>query len=142
MMTGARRIPIKSSTFLATRFGRDCRGGGGARLASRFSPAATDKALKAIRRTIRGWTLHERSDKTLDDLARMFNASIRGWINYYGRYYKSALYPTLRHIDRILARWAHRKFKSLRRKFKSLRRHRRRTQQWLARIANIKSLSR
>ena len=93
-----------------------------------FSPAASDKALKAIRQTIRGWTLHERSDKTLDDLARMFNASIRGWINYYGRYYKSALYPTLRHIDRILARWAHRKFKSL-------RRHRRRTQQWLARIA-------
>ena len=85
MMTGARRIQIRSSTFLATR-------------------------------------------KTLDDLARMFNASIRGWINYYGCYYKSALYPTLRHIDRILARWAHRKFKSL-------RRHRRRTQQWLARIA-------
>ena len=68
------------------------------------------------------------SDKSLDDLARMFNASIRGWINYYGRYYKSALYPTLRHIDRILARWAHRKFKSL-------RRHRRRSQQWLERIA-------
>ena len=41
---------------------------------------------------------------------------------------KSALYPTLRHIDRILARWAHRKFKSL-------RRHRRRSQQWLERIA-------
>jgi hypothetical protein len=33
----------------------------------------------------------------------MFNSYIRGWINYYGRYYKSALYPTLRHIDRILA---------------------------------------
>ena len=93
-----------------------------------FSPAASDKALKAIRQTIRGWTLHQRSDKTLDDLARMFNTTIRGWINYYGCYYKSALYPTLRHIDRILARWAHRKFKSL-------RRHRRRTQQWLARIA-------
>ena len=58
----------------------------------------------------------------------MFNAHIRGWINYYGRYYKSALYPALRHIDRILARWAHRKFKSL-------RRHRRRTAQWLARVA-------
>jgi RNA-directed DNA polymerase len=93
-----------------------------------FSPAASDKALKAIRQTIRGWTLHERSDKTLDDLARMFNASIRGWINYYRRCDKPALYPALRHIDRILARWAHRKFRSL-------RRHRRRTRQWLARIA-------
>jgi RNA-directed DNA polymerase len=66
-----------------------------------FSPAASNKALKTIRQTVRGWALHERSDKSLDDLARMFNANIRGWINYYGRYYKSALYPTLRHIDRI-----------------------------------------
>ena len=93
-----------------------------------FSPAASDKALKKIRQTVRGWTLHERSDKSLDDLARMFNVNIRGWINYYARYYKSALYPTLRHIDRILARWAHRKFKPL-------KRHRRRSQQWLERIA-------
>ena len=66
--------------------------------------------------------------KSLDDLARMFNPNIRGWINYYGAYYKSALYQTLRHIDRILARWAHRKFKSL-------RRHRRRSRHWLDRIA-------
>ena len=93
-----------------------------------FSPAASDKALKEIRQTVRSWTLHERSDKSLDDLAGMFNAIIRGWINYYGAYYKSALYPTLRHIDQILARWAHRKFKSL-------RRHRRRSRHWLDRIA-------
>ena len=93
-----------------------------------FSPAASDKALKTIRQTVRSWALHERSDKSLDDLARMFNSHIRGWINYYGRYYKSALYPTLRHIDLILARWAHRKFKSL-------RRHRRQTAHWIARVA-------
>ena len=85
-------------------------------------------ALKSIRQTVRRWTLHERSDKSLDDLARMFNNHIRGWINYYARYYKSALYPTLRHIDQILARWAIRKFKTL-------RRHRRRARLWLDRIA-------
>jgi hypothetical protein len=55
-----------------------------------------------------------RSDKALDDLARMFNAKIRGWVNYYGAYYKSALYRTLRHIDRKLVLWATRKFKRLR----------------------------
>ena len=92
-----------------------------------FSPAVSGKALRSIRQTVRHWILHERSDKTLDDLARMFNNHIRGWINYYGRFYKSALYPALRHIDRILARWAHRKFKSL-------RRHKRRTHHWLLNI--------
>jgi RNA-directed DNA polymerase len=47
-----------------------------------FSPAASDKVLEAIRQTLRGWALQERSDKTLEDLARMFYATIRGWINY------------------------------------------------------------
>ena len=38
-----------------------------------FLPAASPKALKAIRKAIRGWSLQTRSDKALDDLARMFN---------------------------------------------------------------------
>jgi len=93
-----------------------------------FSPAISNQAAKAIRQEVRSWRLQLRSDKDLDDLARMFNAVIRGWVNYYGAFYKSALYPTLQHIDRKLARWATRKFKRL-------RRHRRRAEQWLRRIA-------
>ena len=61
-----------------------------------FSPAASDKACKRIRQTVRSWGIPRRSDKSLNDLAKMFNSYIRGWINYYGKYYKSALYPTLR----------------------------------------------
>ncbi len=93
-----------------------------------FTPAISNKAGKAIRQEIRRWKLHLRSDKSLEDLAWMFNAKIRGWINYYGRYYKSALYPILRNLDRRLAQWATRKYKRL-------RGHRRRAAQWLARIA-------
>jgi len=100
----------------------------GGKVGVSFSPAAGDKALEAIRRTVRGWSLHQRSDKTLDDPARMFNGHIRGWINYYGRFYPSALYPTLRRIDVFPARWADRKFKSL-------RRHETRAVHWLQRIA-------
>lgn len=93
-----------------------------------FSPAVSGKAAKSIRQEVRSWNLQLRSDKALDDLARMFNATIRGWVNYYGAFYKSALYPTLRQIDRKLVLWATRKFKRL-------RRHRRRATHWLARIA-------
>ena len=93
-----------------------------------FSPAASPTALKAIRGTIRRWSLHLRSDKALDDLARMLNTYIRGWINYYGRFCPSALYPTLWHIERYLARWASGKYKSL-------RGHKRRSRHWLLRIA-------
>ena len=97
-----------------------------------FSPAVSSKALKAVRRELRRWRLPRRSDKSLDDLARMFNPIIRGWINYYGHYYKSALYPTLRHIDAKLAQWAYWKYKTL-------RGHRRRARHWLDRVARRQS---
>jgi RNA-directed DNA polymerase len=93
-----------------------------------FTPAVSDKASKAIRAEIRSWKLHLRSDKAIADLARMFNPIIRGWLQYYGRYYRSALYPLMRQLDRSLARWAYRKYKKL-------RGHLRRATHWLARIS-------
>ncbi|TKB09086.1 group II intron reverse transcriptase/maturase [Desulforhopalus sp. IMCC35007] len=93
-----------------------------------FTPAISNKAAKAIRQKSRDWNWSLRSDKDLEDLAYMFNSTIRGWINYYGRYYKSALYPTLRCLDRRLVMWATRKYKRL-------RNHRRRATHWLDRIA-------
>jgi len=79
-----------------------------------FAPAVSDEAAKAIRRTIRGWKLDERSDKTLGDLAWIANAVVQGWINYYGRFYKAALYAALRALNEYLVRWAQRKYKRLR----------------------------
>jgi RNA-directed DNA polymerase len=66
-----------------------------------------------MRDTFRSWKLPRRSDKAIEDLSRMFNPIIRGWIQYYGRYYRSALYPTMRELDRDLAFWAKRKYKKL-----------------------------
>jgi RNA-directed DNA polymerase len=93
-----------------------------------FSPAVSNKAAKAIRDTFRSWKLPQRSDKAIDDLSRMFNPIIRGWIQYYGRYYHSALYPTMRELDRDLALWA-------KRKYKKLRQHLRRAKHWIARFS-------
>ena len=56
--------------------------------------------------------MHCRSDKALDDLARMFNPYIQGWINYYSHLYRSALYWTLSRVDAALVRWACDKFKA------------------------------
>lgn len=92
-----------------------------------FSPAIADKASKAKRGEIRDWGIHRKSDKSLDDLSRMFNPVIRGWITYYGKFYKSALYPTLRLLNRRLVRWAQQKYKRYR--------HQRRATQWLRDIA-------
>jgi RNA-directed DNA polymerase len=58
----------------------------------------------------------------------MFNPVIRGWMNYYGRYYKSALYPTLRYLNRCLAHWAMAKYKPL-------KRHRRQAEHWVRKVS-------
>ena len=94
-----------------------------------FSPGVSNAAAKAIREEIRRWQLRCRIDKWIDDLARMFNPVIRGWITYYGRYYKSALYPTFRYLDQCLANWAMAKYKRL-------RRHRQRAGHWVSKTAS------
>jgi hypothetical protein len=86
-----------------------------------FLPAASPKALKAIGQTIRRWTLHHRSDKALQELAKMYNPYIQGWINYYGNFYRTQLRPTLKRIDIYVIRWARRKFKRMRHQTKGAR---------------------
>jgi len=93
-----------------------------------FLPAVSTDAMKAMGGVIRSWHLARRSDKPLDDLARMFNNIVQGWINYYGRFYKSRLLYFLRRLNRHLMRWACRKYKRLKRR-------ERRAMAWLAEIA-------
>jgi RNA-directed DNA polymerase len=93
-----------------------------------FTPGVSNKATKAMRQKIRHWYLQLKPGKELLDIARMFNPVLRGWINYYGRFYKSALYGVMRHMNRALIMWA-------RRKYKKLSRHRRRAEYWLGKIA-------
>ena len=92
-----------------------------------FTPAVSQRAANRIRKEIRSWKIHLRSDKNIDDLARMFNAFVQGWVNYYGRYYKSAMYPFLRNIERYLIRWVMRKYK----RFQG---HKQRAKKWLGRV--------
>ena len=73
----------------------------------------SDKAQKEIIKEIRSWKLQLKSDKTINDIANMFNSKIQGWINYYTHYYKSGINKVLRYINRCLIKWARRKYKKL-----------------------------
>ncbi|HEX2805384.1 MAG TPA: group II intron reverse transcriptase/maturase [Kineosporiaceae bacterium] len=81
-----------------------------------FNPAISDQAAKRIRAQIRSWRLHLRSGSTLADLAREINAVVRGWISYYGRFYRSRLHFSLNRINDYLVRWIMQKFKRYRRR--------------------------
>jgi RNA-directed DNA polymerase len=78
-----------------------------------FNPAISNTSAKAIRQRMRGWKLHLWSDKTIHELASMCKLVLRGWINYYGKFYKSKLYSVLCYLNNALKRWAMRKYKRL-----------------------------
>jgi len=93
-----------------------------------FTPAVSNTAKKSMQHEIHDWRMHLKPDKTLEDLSHMFNPILRGWVNYYGLFYKSELYCVLKHMNRALTRWALRKYKKL-------AGHKRRARHWLGKIA-------
>lgn len=82
-----------------------------------FNPAMSAKAKKAKGRQIRAWHLNRRTALDLSGLAREINPQVRGWINYYGAFYRSELSFLAWRINEHLARWAMHKFKRFRRKY-------------------------
>jgi group II intron reverse transcriptase/maturase len=79
-----------------------------------FLPAISKEALKKISGEVRRWRLHRQVGRTLAELARVINPIVRGWMQYYGAFYRTALHPLLRRINAYLMRWIRKKFKRLR----------------------------
>ena len=120
---GTRRGPYEhtSFTFLGYRFRvRKVRTRHGDYFFG-FNPAISDEAAKRIRAQIRSWRLHLRSGWSLKELAQEVNMTVRGWINYYGRFYPSALCPSLNRINDYLVRWVVQKYKRYRGKWRRAR---------------------
>ena len=94
-----------------------------------FLPAISTKAAKTVRKAIREWRMAStRNNQSLEDLAQLVNPVVRGWTNYYGRFYSSKWKQTLRHLDRALTAWACRKYRRFRRRERA-------ATHWLGRIA-------
>ncbi len=93
-----------------------------------FLPAISNASKKAIGRKIRSWHIQLKNNKTLNDLSKMFNAELRGWFNYYGKFYPSGLNSIWRNLNQYLVRW-------VRRKYKRFVIHKRRAKKFLNNIA-------
>jgi len=79
-----------------------------------FGPAISKSALKKISGQVRAWRLHLKTGRTLRDLAREINPIVRGWMQYYGAFYRSALHSLLQRINGYLVRWLRKKYRRLR----------------------------
>ncbi|MCP4205746.1 MAG: group II intron reverse transcriptase/maturase, partial [Shimia sp.] len=127
---GKRRgnYPVKRFDFLGYAFrGRTTKGARG-QLFFSFNPAVSQAALKTMRSRIRKSNLRNRADRDIEDIAREFNPVLQGWLNYYGRFNRSALYPFLRYFNHTLRAW-------VMCKYKRFRGRRTRAGQYLARMA-------
>ncbi len=101
-------------TFLGYTFrARGARARSGRKFTS-FLPAISKDALNKISAQVRSWRLQLRTGSTFADLAREINPVVRGWMNYYGAFYRSALYPLLTRINAYLLRWVRNKYRRLR----------------------------
>ncbi len=82
-----------------------------------FQPAMSTQAYKAIKGVIKQkWNLRSKVHMKLKEIAQEVNPQIRGWINYYGKFYGTSLKKLYHHIDEAILRWAKRKHKKLRRR--------------------------
>jgi RNA-directed DNA polymerase len=94
------------------RYERDRHGGWG----TGFLPAVSKAAMTSMAAVIRAWNLGRATNLTLGGLATYVNRVVVGWINYYGRFYKSRLIAFLQErLNPHLVKWAQRKFKHLHR---------------------------
>jgi RNA-directed DNA polymerase len=102
-----------SFDFLGYTFrGREARGPRGYFIS--FAPAIAPTARRALSQTIRAWHLRRRSTSDLASIAAEINPQVRGWLGYYGAFYRSELHFLAWRIDQHLIRWARHKFKRLR----------------------------
>jgi group II intron reverse transcriptase/maturase len=111
----SRNYPNTSFTFLGYTFRpRTARTNKQGKTFVGFLPGVSRDAMKQMRATIRSWKLHKRSDLELGEIAGYYDPVIRGWWNYYARFYKSEmLQGVIQYFHKKLMQWVRRKYHKL-----------------------------
>ncbi len=81
-----------------------------------FGPAISMRAKKHIVQTFKSLKPHRWANKDVEQIATEMAPKIQGWINYFGKYRKWAMYPVFRSLNDRLVKWLMNKYKRYRRK--------------------------
>jgi len=122
---------ISEFDFLGYTFRKRAAKGRDGEMFNSFLPAISDRAMKMIRSRCNQWRIFSRLQEPLVDILLRINPVLRGWINYYGKFYKSKLVEALRPMERRLVKWVSRKYKTFKRQPKQ-------AQKWLEGFASRK----
>ena len=94
------------------------------RLQLNFLPSVSGKSAKSFRDKLKELKIHSMTGSKIEMLAELLNTMIRGWLNYFGKYNRSAVKYTMDCVNRRLVKWAMCKYKRL-------KNHRCRANEWL-----------
>jgi len=94
-----------------------------------FDCIMSRKSKVRITRELRDLKFHNKSQRTIQDLAVLLNPKIRGWLYYYGRINRRCMQPVFYYLHHRLIKW-------ILNKYKSFKRSKVKAAQWLRRICN------
>jgi group II intron reverse transcriptase/maturase len=94
-----------------------------------FDCIMSRKSKVRITQMLRKLDFHNKTQRTIQDLAILLNPQIRGWINYYGKINRRSLKPVFYYLHHRLIKWTMNKYKRFKRsKVKAVK--------WLRRVFN------
>lgn len=76
-----------------------------------FNGAISNMAKKSIRQGIRKILNPQWTEVSLEMFANRLNPKIRGWINYYGKYFKWRMVKVFTYLDGLMRSWISKKYK-------------------------------
>jgi len=97
------------------------------RLQMNFIATVSKNAGQALKDKVKSLKIHKRTGSKIEMIAKQLNPILRGWMNYFGKFNRSAMKRTLDCVQRRLIKWAMCKFKRF-------RKHRRRAEEWLLQV--------
>lgn len=122
-----KEYPITEFDFLGYTFKRMYIKDRTGRLRCNFIPSVSKKSAKAFREKLKAMKLHKKTGSKIEMIAELINPMVRGWLNYFTAYCKSAVRYTMQCLNRRLVKWAMCKYKRF-------RGHRRRAEKWLQKL--------
>lgn len=79
-----------------------------------FLPAVSRKSMRSMREKMNRWQTLKTAGCQIEDIAAEINPVVKGWINYYGKFYKTKLKDFMRTINLKIVKWVRSKYLKVR----------------------------
>ena len=76
-----------------------------------FTPAVSKSALKMMNLKLKVLKLGSKTQEDIEHVVKLLNPIVRGWITYYGKTRRSALYKLADYVDKRIVKWIMKKHK-------------------------------